>query len=144
MMNFQDQDGLSDYDYCLRMGTNDNNNLYKHHIGYTDDAGTAILSFYQTYLGTFTPGDLNLFRALRFRSRGSGPMIIALYPEDMQAPVTPPALNLTTNPGQELLRQINFTGEKVSVYFGTNGLTDKFTVNRVDIHGKPRFRARPG
>src|SRR5437899_6782823 len=53
MMNFQDQDGLSDYDYCLRMGTNDNNNLYKHHIGYTDDAGTAILSFYQTYLGTF-------------------------------------------------------------------------------------------
>lgn len=143
LMNFLDVDGFPDYDYYLRLGSS-NGNLYKHHPGYTDDVGTAIDSFIQSFLASHSQGGLNLLREVRLRVKGPGTLTQSISPEDLQSSVSLPSIVLGATPGQDFLTQANFMNEKYSITLGTNAIADRFTVQRIDLYGKSRFMARPG
>lgn len=142
MMNFQDTDGS--FDYYLRLGTS--SNLYKLNASYTSDSGTAINSYWQTFLASQDIGALNIFRALRFRTTGVGTLSFTMAGEDGQGAINSTAaqnITLGATPGKDGFCQINFTNEKMSVKFGVNAVNSRFTVQRLDIFCKRLFLSRP-
>lgn len=141
MLSFADN---TDHKYYLRIATQDNSIIFKQGAPFTDDVGAGINSYYQCYLAPVSKGSMNLYRALRFRARGVGNLEISLWPEDLVTASVQTALALTSAPGKDYLRQINFTDEKMSVQIG-NGINagDRIIVDRVDIFGKEHYLARP-
>lgn len=144
LCSFIDDDGPSDFAYHLRLGSANRNELEKLHDDAADDLGVAINSYYCSALLTAEVGSLNVMRAVRFRARGSGNLIIKIRPEDLQTTLIPPPIALGANPGRDYLRQVNTMNEKFSVSFGTDGLTDKMEVDRLDEFIKPLYGDRPG
>jgi len=143
MLNFNDG---SDSVYCLRITANENNFMFK----YGDpsnppgDYGTNIMSYYQTYLGAFELGKVNLFRVMRFRARGSGSLYLTLFSEDLQNSFTVTPVPLVQFPAKDYLREINYKNEKMSIVLANGpNPTDVITIQRVDIYGKRFAYARP-
>jgi len=136
MMNFQDVDGASDYDYYLRLGTT--SGIYKLEPSQSTDSGQNIEGYWTSAL--LGGGVISVFRLLRFRGRGIDSLFINLFPEDMQGAVTPPSIVLSSLPGQDFDRQINFMGEKMSVKFGS---TKFFRIDRLDVFSRKLFNGRP-
>lgn len=143
-------DADSEFNYYLRLSFASNNNLYKLKSGTIVDFGpVAINSKYRLAASQFVEGEINIFRALRLRaaksvSTGTTNLSITLYPEDQATSVTVPAMSMALTPGKDYFRQINYMAEKMFVEFGTNGATDGFVLQRVDVFGKSYFEARPG
>lgn len=143
MMNFLDDEGASGYDYYLRLGASDENNIYKLKLGQTSDYGNAIVAFYQAGFVTPAIGAMNVFRAVQFRARGIGTLDLKLYKQDLTGPTSVTGFALSTNPQMDFLRQINFTHEKLMIWFGVDAVDEKFQVDRIDIFGKRHFATRP-
>ncbi len=138
MANFNDG---SDFTYVLRLGSG--NNLFKIEPGLIDDSGAAINSFYDSAFINFGVGSLNIFRHLRARIRGNGVGLIKVFQEDRLVSTVPPSWTLLPTPGKDYDRQINQVNEKLAVRVGTNGVTDNFTLQRLDIYGKSYELMRP-
>ena len=139
--------------YYLHLAFYGNTYIYKTHLGYVDDIGAAINAYYQCYLATSQAmGNVQIFRMLRFRGKGSGDLNILLDAEDFDPAleVNPPPITLADPMSKDLDRQINYTGEKMSVGFGTSSFVNNpipgeyFTVGRLDIFVKSQFKQRPG
>lgn len=138
--------------YALRVSfLEDTDYIYSipYNAGNTSDAGAQINAYYTCYLAPISLGNVNLYRALRFRAMGSGSLNIELNSQDFNSAnqVSPADLTLSNNNAIDLLRQINYMNEKCSVTFGvdqTNGTpNDNWIVTRLDIFGKSRFNSRP-
>lgn len=147
LASFIDDDGSSDFDYYLRLGSAGSNSLVKLKDGVQNDLGQAINSYYCMALLTSDKGALNILRAIRVRgesnSANTGNLILLVRPEDLQTTTTLPTLPLVQAPGADLTRQCNVTNEKVSVSFGTNAVDEGMKIDRVDLFLKKMFAARP-
>jgi hypothetical protein len=134
------------YLYTLKVGSIDSGEtgLWSLDPSATDDAGTLISSYYVPGPITFGLGGLNFFKLLNFRAWGTGSLNLTLAQEDGQNTVNPPSLTLSSTPGRELQRQINFTDEKLTLKFANgNNVGDMMSVDRVDIWGLMRWPLRP-
>lgn len=145
MASFFDTDGAMDADYYLRIGAQNDNNLYKLKKGLTDDDGEAIDSRYCCFLSTVEKGCVNIFRAARFRVRGSGNLELRVNGEDFPATLEqfPATITVPLNPAMDFLRQMNFINEKMSIQIRTNAVGEKFQIDRIDIFAKRQYFARP-
>lgn len=142
----------SDVYFYLRLSFYGNNYIYKTHIGYYDDIGAAINAYYQSYLASpSTEGNVNVFRFLRFRGKGFGNINILLDAEDFDPAleVNPPPLQIFDPMSKDMLREINFQKEKMSIGFGTGAFVSSpvvgeyFSISRLDIFVKNSFQGRP-
>jgi hypothetical protein len=148
MMSFLDDDGFGDFDYYLRIGTSEQNGLSKMTPNFLNDYSSPILSYGQCGFTWVASGALSAIRAGNFRARSMNPLvdsnlIIQLFPEDLQSAVVPPPILITYFPGRDYLRQTNFVNEKVSLYFGTNALNERFNMFRCELFTTVRQVARP-
>lgn len=144
LASFEDDDGPSDFDYYLRVGSAGNNELDKLKDGVLDDLGEAINSYYCEALMTPDRGSLNTLRAVRFRARGVGNLIVKLRQQDMVTEVALPVLPLVANSFADLTRQCNFNNvEKFSVQFGTDAVDEYMEMDRSDKFAKKSYLARP-
>ncbi len=142
LYNFDDGNGPAAF--SLKVASQDNTFIFKIEDRFTDDFGAGINSYYQHYLHTVAVGEINLFRAIRVRSLGSGNMSQSIYPEDLGTETVLMNIPLSTGPGKDWLTQINLMNEKMS-YLVSNGGNpgDTITVKRVDLFAKKKFGARP-
>lgn len=118
--------------------------IYAMKDGLTDDFGNALDSYVQLSLKTAQKGWICHFGLVRFRITGTGNLQITLTGEDGVSSVSPPSIALSTSPGEEPDRFINFINEKMSMKLRTNLFGEKFTLSRVDVMVKPLWASRPG
>lgn len=143
LCSFLDDDG--DFTYRLRIGSMGRNELEKLDSTVKSDLEIyAIKSYYTCALLTAKVGSINVLRALRFRARGNGSLILKVRPEDMQTTTTLPPIALANRPERDYLRQLNFQNEKFSVEFGTDAVDHYMEVDRLDEFAMPLFGERPG
>lgn len=141
MLDFADG---GDHEYYLRITANENTMMFKYGNGSTSDFGANINSYYQFYLMPIEVGAVNLYRALRFRTRGLGSLFISLWSEDLQNEFTVAPIPLAAFPAKDYLREINYKNEKMSVVIANGpNPTDAITVQRMDVFGKRFAIARP-
>jgi hypothetical protein len=148
LMAFMDDDGASDWDYYLRLGTSEANGLYKMTPNFLNDLSSPINSYWQNGFVWASIGAMNSVRALRLRVRSANTLVnsninLLLYPQDLQTAYTAVPINVTYFPGMDYLRQVNFVNEKISVYIGTNALNERLIVNRFELFTTVRQLARP-
>jgi hypothetical protein len=134
----------TDTKYAVRLGTLANNNLYVIDPALPTDLGAPIAnSYYQTAYVPIDLGSMNVFRALRFRTRDKfstgDSLSLRTYWQDGVAfvdwlPLTLPALT-----EKDMLREINTENEKISIKFGG----PSFLVSRLDVFGTVKSRSRP-
>jgi hypothetical protein len=138
--------GSSEYtsQYTLKLASIQAGSLYLYSLDATalNDDGTLIDSHYTP--GKFSFGGVGCFKNLHWRASGVGRLTLTLYNVDHTANATPPYLTLSTTPGRELDRQINFVSEKMSVKFRNNTtLNDYMMVDRLDVWGNMLWPIRP-
>ena len=130
--------------YGIRLGTQADHNLYVVDPALTTDLGNPILnSYYQTAYVPIDLGSINVYRALRFRTKdkyNSGNYLaLRTYWQDGNLHQDWLSLILPSSTEKDLLREINTQDEKVSVRFGG----PSFLVSRLDMFGTVKFKSRP-
>lgn len=135
MANFKDS---KDFQYLLRFGTDDNG-ILRLDPAATDDSGTLITSYWQSALQGFEPGSISVFRALRIR--GAGELFnVSLGTLDAQNVQRVNSFYMALKPGMEYTRQINYTGEVMSIKLLSRS---PMKLSRLDCFGKVQFDSRP-
>jgi hypothetical protein len=117
--------------------------IYDIKDGLHDDANTAIDSWFKTNLKSAQQGWINHFGGVKLRVVGSGSLQIQAAGEDGINSTTIPPLTLATAPGYEPDRIFNFINEKMSLRFRVSNFGEYYTINRIDIYGKPLWLRRP-
>ena len=107
----------------------------------TTDDGTAIESFIETALLFYIDGAVHFFNAIRMRVTGSGTLLVTISGEDEVLTGTLPSITLTASPGKEVLTRFSFTNEKARIKFRL--VSGKFTINKIEVHGKDMWLMRP-
>lgn len=124
----------------------DTGNIYEHREddSLLDDYGTAIDSYVQTSLKTSQSEWIQHFAGMKLRILGVGDLQITLYGEDNSNPVTVPVITLSSTPGKEFDRLINYIDEKMSVKFRTSNFGEWFNLDRFTLFAKSLWLRRPG
>jgi len=111
---------------------------------FTNDDNIAINSFFKTGLIPKTNnGYINHFNAISFRILGSGSIAPELRGEDDSNVTTPPNFTLSATPGGEILRWINYVGEKMSLRMECTSIDEHFEIREIIYYMSPLWSARP-
>jgi hypothetical protein len=132
--------------YALNVGSIDANSQYIWALSptATSDDGNIIVSNYSPGPLSFGLGGVNFFKLLNFRAWGAGQLNLTLSQEDGGGVVSPPPLVLSSVPGRDLQRQINFVNEKMNLLIGNgNNLNDQMFIDRIDVWGLMQWPLRP-
>lgn len=131
--------------YKLRFGSIDasSNYLWGYDASVITDDGVAIEAYWKFAPLPIVVGEVGVFKVIRLRVRGVGTLELTLTNEDNSGSVTPPSLTLSTTPGKDLQRFINFVNEKMALKLRTNNLTHYWILDRADFYGCSLWPVRP-
>lgn len=118
-------------------------NIYDMLAGNVTDYGTAIDSWFKTSLKSSSSGWINHFAGFKMRVKGSGTLILTLYGEDDNNPVSAGTINLSSSPGMELDRLINYKNEKLAIKFRVNSAGDNYVFSKLILYAKALWLRRP-
>lgn len=119
-------------------------NIYTVKSTLTDDFGNAIDSYVQLALKNVLAGWIHHFGCLKFRVTGTGNMNVLLTGEDGSLPTSVGSIPLSSAPGGEPEKLINFTNEKMSVKLRTSLFGERFVLSQIITYLKPMWAKRPG
>src|SRR3990167_7230811 len=106
----------------------------------TDDS-TVIESYFETGLLYWEEGMVHSFNAARFRITGDGTLLCSIRGEDNVSPADLKSLVLESGPGKEFLIRFDFQNEKAKLKFRL--ISGYFTLNKLEVFGKPTMMMRP-
>lgn len=102
------------------------------------DNDTAIEEVLNTSLVGFESVEgFSQFLGIRFRSVGTGDLLITLSGLDNDNPTSVPPVTLSTTPGKSYTALIDYVTEKMAVELRLNSLGKKFSLARMQIFGSP-------
>jgi len=111
--------------------------LYVHNKDSHRDFDNAINSFYRTgNVSAVADGSVCQFQAIRARVIGSGSLYLKMYGMDNTTVGTYPSFSLASAPGRELIRLIDFQGERAAVEFGVTNIDDWFKLTAIRVAGQ--------
>lgn len=140
MVNFNDG---SDFQYYLRITAGTTMYKYTPLSKGTDVGSVAVNAYYQSYVCQApSVGMLAVYAFVRLSVTGSGTLNITFYDKDGNLLTGSRTITMSSSPGRNYDKRINYIKEGIMVRCGVNSGTDQFTLIREDILRKDWYSAR--
>jgi hypothetical protein len=111
--------------------------------GPNDDYGNAIPTPFVKFALRYTqPNWIHHFGDIQFRIKGNGTLTINTSGEDGALSKNWVPITLTSSPGREFTRYINFKNEKCSVRVGVTNIHEWFDIEKMSLGCKPLWASR--